>query len=243
MSLGSAVWIGRDGAGGISKFADLPPFISLSPHPSLSNPLTISTNRRTALLTQTLNQTFQQHLFTALYPSSTIALTIHVLAQDGSLLAACLNAATLALVDAGVPMGGFVVGCTVGIISSSSAAGGNRGNGEDQDDPLLDLNAQEEVEVPFLTVATTTSTGATTTTTQDAGSEGESDKVIVCVLETKLPLQRIEGLLAVGVDGCKRMRGILDGVVRERGARVLRGRGDGRGGEGEKEGRGEGRMM
>ncbi len=62
-----------------------------------------TTSRRIIELQHTLASAFSATLFTHLYPRSTIALSLHVLAQDGALLAACLNAATLALVYAGIP--------------------------------------------------------------------------------------------------------------------------------------------
>jgi len=34
-------------------------------------------------------------------------------------------------------------------------------------------------------------------------------------------ISRLEGMLAVGVDGCKQVREILDKVVRERGKRMI----------------------
>ena len=61
----------------------------------------------------------------------------------------------------------------------------------------------EEKELPFLTVACL----------------GESDKVAVCVMETRVRMERLEGMLAVGIEGCKRMRGLLDGVVKGYGKR------------------------
>lgn len=65
----------------------------------------------------------------------------------------------------------------------------------------------EEQELPFLTVATV----------------GASDDVVVLVMETRVQVGRLEGMLAVGVDGCKQVREILDGVVRERGIRMVEG--------------------
>jgi exosome complex component RRP41 len=35
---------------------------------------------------------------------------------------------------------------------------------------------------------------------------------------------RVEGMLAVAVDGCKQVRGILDGVVRRQGKKMLESR-------------------
>ena len=154
----------------------------------------------------TISSAFASTLFTHLYPHSTITLTLHVLSQDGSLLAACLNASTLALIDAGVPMTDYVVACTSGCLSSSSSSthsssSGGTGNA----DPLLDLNGQEEQELPFLTV----------------GTVGAGENVVVCVMESRVQVGRLEGMLAVGVDGCKQVRQILDGVVRRQGRKVL----------------------
>jgi len=147
----------------------------------------------------TLSSTFSDTLFTHLYPHSTITLTLHILSQDGSLLACLLNASTLALIDAGIPMKDYVCACTAGSTSSYSS-------NDEAADPLLDLNGMEEMELPFLTVATV----------------GSSDEVVVCVMETRVQVGRLEGMLAVGVDGCKQVREVLDGVVRERGEAVLR---------------------
>ena len=125
-------------------------------------------------------------------------MSLHVLSQDGSLLAALINAATLACVDAGIPMTDYVAACTAG--STSTYAANDEGA-----DPLLDLNHQEEQELPGLTVATL----------------GESDRVAVLVCESRVQVSRLEGMLAVGVDGCKQMREILDRVVRDKGRRMI----------------------
>jgi len=69
----------------------------------------------------------------------------------------------------------------------------------------LDLNGLEEQELPFLTV----------------GTLGASEKVVVCVMETRVHAGRLEEMLAVGVDGCKRVRSILDAVVRTHGRRMV----------------------
>ncbi|KAJ4364137.1 Exosome non-catalytic core component [Neocucurbitaria cava] len=100
--------------------------------------------------------------------------------------ACCINAATLALIDAGVPMTDYLVACTAASSASATAA-----DNAAADDPLLDLNNQEELELPFLTVATL----------------GESEGVAVCVLENRVRMERVEGMLAVGIEGCKRLRG------------------------------------
>jgi exosome complex component RRP41 len=148
----------------------------------------------------TIASAFQDNLFTHLFPHSTITISLHLLSSDGSVLAALLNASTLALIDAGIPMKDYICACTAGSTSSYSS-------NDESADPLLDLNAQEELELPFLTVATL----------------GGSDSVCILVMETKVQVGRLEGMLAVGVDGCKQVKEVLNEVVRERGSRILEG--------------------
>ncbi|PMD57730.1 ribosomal protein S5 domain 2-like protein [Hyaloscypha bicolor E] len=157
-------------------------------------------DKRTQEMQTTIANAFSQSLFTHLYPHSTITLSLHILSQDGSLLAALLNASTLALIDAGIPMRDYICACTAGSTSSYSS-------NDEKADPLLDLNNMEEQELPFLTVATL----------------GDTDDVSVLVMETRVQIGRLEGMLAVGVDGCKQVREILDQVVRKRGTKILEG--------------------
>lgn len=89
-------------------------------------------------------------------------------------------------------MSDYLVACTAASTSSTTTTDESGG------DPLLDLNLLEEQELPFLTVATL----------------GASDRVAVLMCESRVNVARVEGMLAVGVEGCKRMRGILDGVVK-----------------------------
>lgn len=70
---------------------------------------------------------------------------------------------------------------------------------------MLDLNGSEEQELPFLTV----------------GTVGPGDSVVVAVMESRVQVDMVEGMLAVGVDGCKQVREILDEVVRRHGKRFL----------------------
>ncbi|KAJ9132110.1 Exosome complex exonuclease RRP41 [Pleurostoma richardsiae] len=156
-------------------------------------------DKRVQEMQSTIANALSATLHTHLFPSSTITFSLHVLSQDGSLLAALLNASTLAAIDAGIPMTDYVVACTAGSTSSYAAA-------DEAADPLLDLNHQEEQELPSLTVATL----------------GDSDRVAVLVCESRLQISRLEGMLAVGIDGCKQVREILDQVVRDKGVAMVR---------------------
>ncbi|CAK7200727.1 Exosome non-catalytic core component [Sporothrix eucalyptigena] len=160
------------------------------------------TDKRIQELSATVARTLAAVLHTHLYPRSAITFSLHVLSQDGSLLAALLNAATLAAVDAGIPMTDYVVACTAGSTASDSAANAS----EDAADPLLDLNLQEEQELPSLTVATL----------------GATDRVAALVCESRVQAGRLEGMLAVGVDGCKQVRALVDRVVRDAGVKIVK---------------------
>lgn len=163
--------------------------------------LTNGKARRILEMSSTVSSAFSSSLLTNLYPRSTITLNISVLSQDGSLLAACLNAATLALIDAGIPMTDYIVACTSGSIPSYRS----RDPDSESADPLLDLNGQEELDLPWLTI----------------GTLGAGERISVCVMETKVRVEKLEGMLAVGVDGCKQVKEILDEVVRRKGRRML----------------------
>lgn len=166
-------------------------------------------DRRVQELQTTISQTFQTHLFTHLYPRSTISIVLHILSLDGGVLAACLNAASLALVDAGVPMPSILAAVTSGHISSTDDPASSS-------DPVLDLSNAEEQELPFLSVATV------------AAIAGEDEKVAVLVMESRIQAEggggKLEGMLALGVDGCKRVRKIFEGIIKGHGAKVLQGR-------------------
>lgn len=155
-------------------------------------------DKRIQEMNHMIESAFESTLQLHLYPHSTISITLHVLSQDGSLLAACLNAATIALIDAGIPMTDYVVACTVGTTSSFM-------DNEGEADPLMDLNGMEENEVPFLTL----------------GTSGGEDKVNVLMMETRVQMARLEAMISVALDGCKQIRSILDGIVRAHGQKVL----------------------
>lgn len=158
-------------------------------------------DKRVQEMSHTISQAFEAVVFGNLYPHSTVNIILHVLSQDGSLLATCLNAATLALIDAGIPMRDYVAACTTGSTASYAS-------NDEEADPLLDLNGMEELELPFLTLATS----------------GGDAKVNVMIMETRVQMARLEAMISVGLDGCKEVKRILDGVVRSHGKRVLEGR-------------------
>ncbi|THH14697.1 hypothetical protein EW146_g5673 [Bondarzewia mesenterica] len=94
-----------------------------------------------------IKATFEPVVQTHLYPRSQIDVFVHVLQQDGGVLQACINATTLALSNAGVPMLDFVCAVSAGVHVAQ---------------PLLDLTTLEESDLPHVTVAVMPRTGKVT---------------------------------------------------------------------------------
>ncbi|KAG4305281.1 hypothetical protein PORY_001451 [Pneumocystis oryctolagi] len=85
-----------------------------------------------------IQRVFEKVIQTGLHPHSEINIYIQVLAQDGGILQTCINAVSLALVNAGIPMYDYVSASTVGFTDT---------------EPLLDLNAVEENSISWCTIA------------------------------------------------------------------------------------------
>lgn len=67
--------------------------------------------------------------------------------------------------------------------------------------PLLDLNQLEENDLSYLTI----------------GIVGKSEKLALLILENKIPLDKLEGVLAIAVAGGHRIRDMMDKEVRRHG--------------------------
>ena len=85
-----------------------------------------------------IKATFEPVVQTSLYPRSQIDIFVHVLQQDGGVLPAAINATTVALINAGVPLMDYVCAITGGVHAAA---------------PMLDLTALEETDLPHVTVA------------------------------------------------------------------------------------------
>lgn len=120
-------------------------------------------------------------------------------------------------------MPGYLASVTAGISSSFINSGGADADGEESRDPLLDMSGQEELEVPFLTLATSGSTGLPSEEDMDLdeGGGGE-DTVSLLLLETRAHTQDLEGMLATGIDGCKNVRAQMRQAVKAHGKRILK---------------------
>ncbi|KTW26789.1 hypothetical protein T552_02790 [Pneumocystis carinii B80] len=85
-----------------------------------------------------IQKVFEKAIQTGLHPRSEINIYIQVLTQDGGILQTCINAVSLALINASIPMYNYVSASTVGCTDT---------------EPLLDLNTIEENSISWCTVA------------------------------------------------------------------------------------------
>lgn len=92
-----------------------------------------NSDRKLIELSQLLQRALEATILLQLYPKSRISVCVAILADDGSRLCAAINAASAALIDAGIPTKDVLCACSAG----------QPGSGDD-DIALVDLNRQEE---------------------------------------------------------------------------------------------------
>lgn len=132
-----------------------------------------SSGRRSTEISLVIRQTMEASILTDLMPRSQIDIFVQVLQADGGTRSACINAATLALADAGIPMRDIVTSCSAGYLCST---------------PLLDLNyVEDSAGGPDVTV----------------GILAKMDKVTLLQMDAKLPMDTFENVMGLAIEGCK----------------------------------------
>ncbi|BGO95466.1 hypothetical protein NBRC10512_006144 [Rhodotorula toruloides] len=174
-------------------------------------------DRRTIELAAAVKNTFEPVLLLHLYPRSSIDIYLQILENDGSVLQAAINATSLALISAGLPLSDYV--CSLSLASYPSipplgppqippfdlvtpAAAHTNSNdptrtGGSGSTTILDLLAAEETALPNLTIAVLPRSG----------------KVSLINLETRLGVNRFEELLKWGVEGSKVVQAAMQEAV------------------------------
>jgi exosome complex component RRP41 len=142
-------------------------------------------DRRLAESAAALRASLESVVIARLYPRSEVAVYVLVLQADGGQLAAAVNAACLALIDAGVALRDFVVASAVTHISRVT---------------LLDPNATEcAAGGPELIVAQLPRSGKLTLASMDA----------------RLAMDQLEPCLALAAEGCRQALEVMRSAVRE----------------------------
>lgn len=153
-------------------------------------------DRKSMDLAKTVKRSMEAAVLCDQYPRSQIRISLYGIRSDGGMLCACINAATLALIDAGVSMRDYVVACSAGYLEKNF---------------LTDLNYLESSSgKPNLPVAILP----------------RSKRVVMSRLKCRLEIEKFEGLLKCAQKGCESVYEILKSAVKERAALVLRGHGN-----------------
>jgi len=152
-------------------------------------------DRRSKEIALLIKQTFESCILTQLFPRSQISIFIQVLQSDGGAISAAINATSLALINAGIPMKEFICASTAGFIDSTSIA---------------DLNYVERSSgSPELMVAIYPLSG----------------NVATVQLDSKIPLANLSEVLKMATDGAKFIYEHLKESVKEYSFDLLHARG------------------
>jgi exosome complex component RRP41 len=153
-------------------------------------------DRRGIEISLVIKQVFETAIMTELAPRSQIDIYVQILQADGGTRCASINAATLALIDAGIPMRDFVVACSAGCFDGT---------------PLMDLNYLEDSSVvsPDMPVAILP----------------KSNKITMLQMDSKLHIDTFEKVLKCAVEGCHKIYEILSTKVKERTQSLVSSRG------------------
>lgn len=142
-------------------------------------------DRKSQEMTMHLQQTFNAAILTSLHPRSQIDIFVEVLQSDGGNYCASVNAATLAVIDAGIPMKDYVCACSASYL---------------RDSPIVDINYLEESSgSPEITVAVLP----------------KSEQIVFLEMNGRLHEDNLSKVVDMAVKGCKDVYGVLDRTVRE----------------------------
>ncbi|XP_039220606.1 exosome complex component RRP41 [Crotalus tigris] len=142
-------------------------------------------DRKSSEMTLHLKQTFEAAILTQLFPRSQIDVYVQILQADGGNYCASVNAATLAVIDAGIPLRDYVCASSAGFV---------------EDSPLADLNYIEEAAGgPQLALALLP----------------KADQIALLELNGRLHEDHLERLTEAASKACRDVHAVLDRVVRE----------------------------
>ena len=132
-------------------------------------------SRRDTEIGMVMSWALEPAVFLDRYPRSVIDVYAEVLEADGGTRTACINAATVALVDAGIPMRDLVASCAAGKMDGEL---------------VLDLGDKEdkegEADMPVAYMP-------------------KLEKVTLLQMDGVLPVEEFESCISLAIDGCKQI--------------------------------------
>lgn len=138
---------------------------------------------RSLEFTNNMREIFNNVILTNLFPNSQIDIFLEVLQSDGSNVSACINAATLALIHAGVPIKDFVTSCSAALVDGKI---------------LIDVCHEESVSnLPIMTLAMLP----------------QSKQIVFMESTGGIPLDNVEKIIDSAAGGCEEIYKICKTIV------------------------------
>uniref|UniRef100_A0A8C5SJT2 Exosome complex component RRP41 n=1 Tax=Laticauda laticaudata TaxID=8630 RepID=A0A8C5SJT2_LATLA len=142
-------------------------------------------DRKSSEMTLHLKQTFEAAILTRLFPRSQIDIYVQILQADGGNYCASVNAATLAVIDAGIPLRDYVCASSAGFVEETA---------------LADLNYTEEAAGgPQVALALLP----------------KADRIALLEMNGRLHEEHLERVAEAARKACRDVHAVLDQVVRE----------------------------
>ena len=161
-----------------------------------------NTDRRLVEISHLLKRALEATILAQLYPKSKIEVQVVLLADDGGRLGAVINAASVALIDAGIPVKDVLCACSAGY--------SGQGTGTDET-TLVDLNRHEE-----------SSFGGQNAICLPCAMLPQRGTVVMAQCEARLPnFDTMEKVLGAAMDGCRAVFDIVQAALRERATLLL----------------------
>lgn len=144
------------------------------------------TSRRSVEISKVIKEALTEAVWIEEFPRTVIDVYVEMLQSDGSTRCAAINAASLALADAGVPMKDLVCACSVGKIDGEI---------------VLDINGKEdnygEVDMPVAIIP-------------------REEKIVLLQMDGELTLEEFEKCIELAKKGCKMVYELQKEVIRNK---------------------------
>lgn len=159
--------------------------------------VTSSNDRRMMELSHQLKRALEATLLLHLYPKSRLQINVSIISEDGGRLCAAINAASLACVDAGIPMKDLLCSCSAGYAGEGTT--------------LVDLNRREE-----------SSYGGQPAVNLPCAMLPQRDTVVLSQCEARLPdIDTLDRVMLAAMDGCQAVFDVMQAAIRERASTLL----------------------
>lgn len=144
------------------------------------------TSRRAVEISKVIKEALTEAVWIEEFPRTVIDVYVEMLQSDGSTRCAAINAASLALADAGVPLKDLVCACSVGKIDGEI---------------VLDINGKEdnygEVDMPVAIIP-------------------REEKIVLLQMDGELTLEEFEKCIELAKKGCKMVYELQKEVIRNK---------------------------